>query len=235
MKYLNKYLFFAGAVAACVTGCAPTHIGDYTPKQRDYKMGKYAQRDKSAEPTSGSIFSDAVGGYLEDTRAVRVGDIVLVRIDEAADASGNSTTELSRESNASMGIPNVLGLVGALKAAAPAADPSTLIEYFNNADFSGRGNTRRKGELRGSIAMRVTREMPNSDLFIEGTKVILINNEEYHLYVSGLVRRTDIEQDNSIASSRIADAEVEFTGRGDIADQQRKGFLGRALDTVNPL
>lgn len=235
MKTLRNYLCALGALALGVAGCAPTHIGDYTPKQRDYKMGKYAQRDKAAEPTSGSIFSDAVGGYLEDTRAVRVGDIVLVRIDEAADASGNSTTELSRESNASMGIPNVLGLVGALKAAAPAADPSTLLEYFNNSDFSGRGNTRRKGELRGSIAMRVTREMPNGDLFIEGTKVILINNEEYHLYVSGLVRRTDIEQDNSITSSRIADAEVEFTGRGDIADQQRKGLLGRALDTVNPL
>lgn len=222
-------------LAVLHVACGPTHIGDYSPKQRDYKMGKYAQRDKSAEPSNGSLFSEAMGGYLEDTRAVRVGDIVLVRIDEAADASGNSTTELSRESHADMGVPNVLGLVTALKTAAPAADPSHLLEYFSEADFSGRGNTRRKGELKGSIAMRVGKEMPNGDLFIEGTKVILINNEEYHLYVSGLVRRADIAQDNSIASSRIADAEVEFTGRGDIADQQRKGFLGRALDKVNPL
>jgi flagellar L-ring protein precursor FlgH len=63
----------------------------------------------------------------------------------------------------------------------------------------------------------------------------MINNEEYHLYVSGLARAVDIAADNSVASSRIADAEVEFTGRGDLADQQRKGLLGRALDKVNPL
>ncbi|MEO8877789.1 MAG: flagellar basal body L-ring protein FlgH, partial [Polyangiaceae bacterium] len=78
------------------------------------------------------------------------------------------------------------------------------------------------------------RGMPNGDLFLEGTKVVLINNEEYHLYVSGLVRPTDIAQDNTVASTRIADAQIEFTGRGDIADQQRKGWGARLLDTLNP-
>jgi flagellar L-ring protein precursor FlgH len=82
--------------------------------------------------------------------------------------------------------------------------------------------------------VRITNEMPNGDLFIEGTKVVMINNEEYHLYVSGLIRRADIADDNSIASSRIADAEIEFTGRGDLADQQRKGLIGRGLDKVAP-
>jgi flagellar L-ring protein precursor FlgH len=76
--------------------------------------------------------------------------------------------------------------------------------------------------------------MPNGDLFLEGTKVVLINNEEYHLYISGLVRPTDIAQDNSVLSSRIADAQIEFTGRGDLADQQRKGWLARLLDWANP-
>ena len=83
--------------------------------------------------------------------------------------------------------------------------------------------------------MRVVREMPNGDLFVEGTKVVLINNEEYHLYISGLVRPTDIAQDNSIASTVIADAQIEFTGRGDVADQNRKGWLARLLDSLNPL
>jgi flagellar L-ring protein FlgH len=72
-------------------------------------------------------------------------------------------------------------------------------------------------------------------LFIEGTKVVMINNEEYHLYLSGLVRPTDIGQNNAIESTRIADAQIEFTGRGDLADQQRKGWLARLLDTFSPL
>ena len=75
---------------------------------------------------------------------------------------------------------------------------------------------------------------PNGDLYLEGTKVILINAEEYHLYISGLVRPSDIAQDNTVASNRVADAQVEFTGRGDVADQQRKGWFGRMWDTINP-
>ncbi len=223
-------LVAAGALSAC----GPSHIMSYTPKERDYKLGKYAQRDPSLQASRGSLFSDAVGGLLEDTRAVRPGDIVLIQIDESADATGNSTTHLSRDSTADLGISNVFGLLGALKAMAPAADPTHMLTWMSNADFSGQGNTSRQGELRGSIAVRVTREMPNGDLFLEGTKVILINYEEYHLYISGLVRRADIGEDNTVPSSRIADAEIEFTGRGDIDDQQRKGILGRALDKANP-
>ena len=231
---MNRSIFAAVTFALLGSACAPSHIMSYTAKERDYKPGKYAQRDPALQASRGSLFSDAQGGFLEDTRAVRVGDIVLIKIDEAADASGNSTTQLQRNSNADLGVTNVLGLVGALKTAAPMFDPSHILSWMSSADFAGQGNTSRTGELRGNVAVRVAREMPNGDLFLEGTKVILINYEEYHLYISCLVRRADIAEDNTVMSSRIADAEVEFTGRGDIDDQQRKGILGRALDKGNP-
>lgn len=220
--------------AATIAGCAPPHIGSYTPKKRDYHAGDYARRDPKLQASRGSLFSEAIGGYLEDTRAVHLGDIVLIRIDEAADASGDSSTALTRDSHSGFGIPNILGLGAALEAAAPGVDLAHILEIASQADFDGHGETSRKGELKGSIAVRVAGEMPNGDLFLEGTKVIMINNEEYHLYISGVVRRTDIEDDNTVASMRIADAEIEFSGRGDIADQQRKGLLGRALDKANP-
>jgi flagellar L-ring protein precursor FlgH len=62
----------------------------------------------------------------------------------------------------------------------------------------------------------------------------MINHEEYHLYVSGIVRPADIDDTNSVLSSSIADAQVEFTGRGDIADQNDRGWLKKILDTINP-
>ena len=96
------------------------------------------------------------------------------------------------------------------------------------------GDTRRNGTLSGQMAVRVVRELPNGDLFLEGTKVVLINNEEYHLYVSGITRPADIASDSSIASSRLADAQIEFTGRGDVAGQQRKGWGSRLLDASQP-
>jgi flagellar L-ring protein precursor FlgH len=230
----------AGALASALVlstalaACAPPHIGAYTAKHRDYHPGEYARKDPKNQASRGSLFTEAIGGYLEDTRAVRMGDIVLIRIDETADASGDSSTALKRDGHSDFGIPNILGLGAALKAAAPGVDLTHILETASEADFDGHGETSRKGVLKGSIAVRVAGEMPNGDLFLEGTKVIMLNNEEYHLYISGVVRRADIEEDNAVASMRIADAEIEFSGRGDIADQQRKGFIGRALDKANP-
>ncbi|MBX3228852.1 MAG: flagellar basal body L-ring protein FlgH [Labilithrix sp.] len=229
-RSLGLVLF--GVVA--LTGCGPRHVQPFTPRHRVYEPGAYAQESAAAKPSNGSLFSEANGGWLEDTRAVRVGDFVVIKIDEQANAKGNSTTNLSKDSSTTGGASALLGLVPALKKAYPDIDPTKLIDMASKSNFAGAGDTARNGELSGNIAVRVAKEMPNGDLFLEGTKVVLINNEEYHLYVSGLIRRADIKQDNSIASSKIADAQIEFTGRGDIADQQRKGWLAKLVETVNP-
>lgn len=223
------------ASLATLTACGPRHVEPFTPRQRVYKPGEYAQQSEAARRAPGSLFSEAHGGYLEDTRAVRVGDLVVIRIDESANASGGASTSLKREGDGSSGVTAMLGIIPALKKAYPSMDTSKLVEFASRSTFAGEGDTTRKGQLQGNVAVRIARELPNGDLFLEGTKVVLINNEEYHLYVSGLVRPTDISPDNSVVSTRIADAQVEFTGRGDIADQQRKGWLIRMLDTMNPL
>jgi flagellar L-ring protein precursor FlgH len=221
-------------LAASAVACGPPHVMPFTPRQRVYKPGDYAQLGASAKPMNGSLFSDANPGYLEDTRAVRVGDFVMVNINESSNAQGDANTNLKRDSSGTMGIPSLLGIMPALKRAYPDIDPTQLMSFASSAAFAGTGTTERKGQLNGSIAVRVVREMPNGDLFIEGTKVVLINSEEYHLYLSGLVRRADIGQDDSLDSTRIADAQIEFTGRGDLADQNRKGWLARLIDSFNP-
>lgn len=231
---MNTKFVFAALGVVALAGCGPRHIQAFTPRHRIYEPGAYAQLDAAAKPTNGSLFSEANGGWLEDTRAVRVGDFVVIKIDEQANAKGNSTTNLSQDSSTTGGMNALLGFVPALKKAYPDIDPTKLIDMASKSSFSGAGDTARAGTLQGSIATRVSKEMPNGDLFLEGTKVVMINNEEYHLYVSGLVRRVDIGQDDTIASSRIADAQIEFTGRGDIADQQRKGWLSKLVETVNP-
>jgi flagellar L-ring protein precursor FlgH len=221
-------------VASATVACGPPHVAPFTPRNRQYKAGEYAATKVDAKPKDGSLYSEAFPGFLEDTRAVRIGDVVVVRIDEQANASGNATTQLSKNTKRDINVDAFLGLVPALKRAHPDLDPSKLISLASEADFNGDGKTSRQGQLTGSIAVRVTQQMPNGDLFIEGTKVVMINHEEIHLYISGLVRRADIGQDNSVASSRIADAQVEFTGRGDIADQVDRGWLTKILDFINP-
>ena len=221
-------------LASWIAGCGPAHIAPFTPRSRVYDAGKYAATQANAKPSDGSLFSDAMPGLLQDTRAVRIGDLVVVKIDEQADAKGDATTELSKTSSRQTSIDALLGLMPALQRSHPDVDPAKLLAMASDAQFKGDGTTARKGQLTGNIAVRVRDQMPNGDLFLEGTKVVMINNEEYHLYVSGLVRPADVGPDNSVASSRVADAQIEFTGRGDVGSTVDRGWLAKILDAVSP-
>jgi flagellar L-ring protein precursor FlgH len=220
--------------ALFLAACGPAHVAPFTPRNRDYKPGKYAIAEAKGKPSNGSLFSEAAPGYLQDTRAVRAGDIVTIVIDEQADAKGDATTSLSKTTNRNASVTSLLGIIPALKQAHPNIDPERLIELAAQSDFTGDGSTHRKGALTGNITVKVREAMPNGDLFIEGTKVVMINNEEYHLYISGLIRPADVGPNNTVASSRVADAQIEFTGRGDIADQVNRGWLTKILDWINP-
>ncbi len=215
-------------------GCAPNHIQPFTARERKYKAGEYAASQAQNKPSTGSIYTEAQSGYLEDTRALRIGDIVLVRINEKADAEGGATTNLSKNTNREAGITALLGLVPAIQKAYPNIDPKALMAMASEYDFAGEGKTQRAGSLKGVIGVKVKQELPNGDLFVEGTKVVMINYEEQHLYISGVIRSSDIAPDNSVDSSLIADARVEFTGRGDIDDQVERGWLTKILDFVSP-
>jgi flagellar L-ring protein precursor FlgH len=234
---MRRALAYALAVASLgllIPACGPNHIQPFTARDRKYNPGEYAATRADAKPSNGSLYSEAQPGYLEDTRAMRVGDITMVKINENAQASGGATTNLKKDTSRSAGVDSLLGLVPAIKKAYPNIDPAQLLKMASSFDFDGEGKSERSGTLKGSIGVRVKQEMPNGDLFVEGTKVVMINHEEYHLYISGVIRPSDIEMDNSIDSSLIADARVEFTGRGDINDQNERGWLTKILDFVNP-
>jgi flagellar L-ring protein precursor FlgH len=220
---------------ASTAGCAGvSHIKPFTPRARLYSDGQYAVTELKARPSAGSLFSEAAPGFLQDTRAVRTGDIVLINIDEQANATGDAATKLDKGTTKSTGVTALLGLVPALKKLGSGFDPTNLLALMSSSDFTGTGATSRNGQLSGYVAVRVRKQMPNGDLYVEGTKVVMINNEEYHLYVSGVIRPADVGQDNSVASSKVADAEIEFTGRGDMADTVDRGWLTKLIDWLNP-
>jgi flagellar L-ring protein precursor FlgH len=223
------------ATVALFAGCGgPAHIKPFTPRSRLYTDGQYAVTELKARPSAGSLFSEAAPGFLQDTRAVRTGDIVLININEQANATGDAATQLSKSTSKSTGVTALLGLVPALKKLSPNLDPTNLLALMSQSSFSGTGQTSRDGQLSGYVAVRVRKQMPNGDLYVEGTKVVMINNEEYHLYVSGVIRPADVAQDNSVVSSKVADAQIEFTGRGDMADTIDRGWFTKLIDWLNP-
>jgi flagellar L-ring protein precursor FlgH len=212
------------------TGCV-SHIAPYQAKHRHFDAGRFDNRPASA---GGSLFADGAGGLLEDPIAGRVGDVLVININESDLASHQADTALSKSDATSYGLPDALGVVAALKKRYPGVDPATLFSSTSNMAFSGSGSTSRQGLVTATLPVRVAQVLPSGDLYVEGTKVVMVGNEEHHIYMSGVVRRIDIAADDSVPSSRVADAEVEYTGRGDIQDTQRRGWLNRLLTKLWP-
>jgi len=219
------------AAAGCSRAIGPK-VNTSITEERKYKEGKY---ETGLEPvTSGSLWPENGHGLFADFRAYRVGDLVTVRLDESSKAAGDSSTQMDRESNESMGLPNFFGLTTAVARAYPDIDPEKLIEWMSESNFAGKGSTSRGNKLDGSISVRVKKVLPNGDLFVEGTKVILINDEEVHMYVSGVIRAEDLDSSNTVASSTIADAQIEFSGRGVLTDNQKQGWFTRMFAKIRP-
>lgn len=227
---MPRTLCLSLGAALTFSACAP-HIAPYRPKRRAFKAGKY---DKIEKPAPGSLYSANTRGFFEDNVAGRVGDVLVVRIDERESALRDATSKLSKKNETAYGVPNALGLMSKLQEKVPEVDPTALFGSQSDSSFDGKGKLARRGQLNATLPVRVRRVLPNGDLYVEGTKVVMVGSEEHHIYVSGIVRPFDISADNVVLSSRIADAEIEYTGRGDVSDQQRPGWLSRTLGTLWP-
>jgi flagellar L-ring protein FlgH len=213
-------------------GCGVEHIAAHKPRTRVYNPGRYETAPKSV--SEGSLWQEGSRSLVADFRASRVGDLVTIRIDESPEAQGDADTSMNRSSRTTLGAPKMLGFSEAIARATPDLDMSRIFDLLSESNFQGAGETSRGSRVEASMAVRVRKQLPNGDLFVEGTKVLMINDEELHIYVSGVIRPEDIGQDNSVASSVIADAEIEFTGRGVLTDNQRQGWLSRFLGAINP-
>jgi flagellar L-ring protein precursor FlgH len=223
----------AAALAAMVaSSCAPAHIDGYTPKQRAYKAAPSSPNDARGA-TSGSLWRDGqlAAGLFVDARAFRVNDVVIVDVSETADAERSSDTDLERRGSTAVGLAAV-PLLGPLLPGA--TNVNVTASASTDGAFRGGGSTQRKERLQATVSTVVKQVLDNGNLFIEGHRVILVNSEEHHLYVSGVVRPIDIDQENTVASSRIAEAEIEFVGQGVVTDNQQQGAVPRWLHFIWP-
>lgn len=180
--------------------------------------------------------------FLEDLRAHRVGDLVIVNIVETSAASKSASTQTGRQSSIDAGVDNLLGWEGRMKNLTSfgksdvrgAYDNASMLKGSLTGNFTGSGSTSRDDSMTASITVRVVEVKPNGNLVIRGTREVRVNQETQVIILSGLIRPYDISSDNTILSSYIADARIEYIGTGAISDKQRPGWLTRAVDAVWP-
>lgn len=189
--------------------------------------------------TVGSLWQEENGrAYLyEDLRAMRVGDILTIKIVEKHAGSKSADTKAEREStlNNSLGT-NTIGIPGVTLSGflAGRAVPGLAVEASARNKFGGKGATSRADTLTGTISTIVTEVLPNGDLRIEGKREVTVNSETQLMSISGIVRRVDVDTKNTVLSSAIADAKIEYSGLGVVDDVQRPGWMVRVLDWVYP-
>lgn len=185
--------------------------------------------------TSGSLWVEENGrAYLyEDLRAMRVGDLLTVKIKENHAGSKSADTTAERESSLANSLSG--DTIGLPKLRLGAAVANGLSVNANaQSKFGGKGSTSRADTLTGTMTVMVTEVLPTGDLRIEGRREVTVNSEKQTMILTGLVRRVDVDTRNQVLSSAIADAKIEYTGLGVVDDVQRPGWFVRILDWIYP-
>ena len=205
----------------------PTARPGYKPVQ----MPMPAPQPASYNPNS--LWRNGSRAFFKDQRAHQVGDILTVKVNITDKAAIANETQRSRSNTEDSGVTDFLGSK-TIKTPATAILPGRILTADSTASSDGKGSVNRQEALQTNVAGVVTQVLPNGNLVIEGRQEIRVNFEIRELIVAGIVRPEDIESDNTIDSSKIAQARIAYGGRGQITDVQQPRYGQQLLDVVLP-
>jgi flagellar L-ring protein precursor FlgH len=172
--------------------------------------------------SANSLWRTGARTFFNDQRASKVGDILTVLIEIDDSATTKNQTASSRTSSGSAGVSNFLGLESSLGKVLPGGfDPANAINTNSGFSNAGAGSVNRAEKISLTIAAIVSGVLPNGNLVIQGTQEVKTNNEVRQLTVAGLVRPEDISSANTIKHTQIAEARINYGGRGDISRVQK--------------
>lgn len=178
-------------------------------------------------PANGAIFQ-AVNGYAalhEGTRARAVGDPLTIVLVERTVASKSAGSKLDSTGGFGITPPST----GNLSLFTP-----TDIRTSGNRNFDGAGSATQANALAGEVSVTVQQVLPNGTLVVQGQKQVTLNRGDEYVQIRGLVRPIDIDATNRVPSTRVADARIAYTGKGDVARASRQGWLSRFFQTISP-
>jgi len=221
-------------LTGCMTGTAGQGLARDPALPDRYNLP--AVPSTKPKPPEGTIYSSAPSLDLyKDSRARQVGDIVLVKIVETSSGKKDANTAVERKSKISGGIAGLFGFEKWLANKNSNFTPSTSsLDAALNSKVDNQAETDRNDNMTATISARVTDVTPDGNLVVRGYREIRVNNETQYIILSGMVRPEDIAADNTVLSSYIADARIEYNGVGVLSDKQQIGWLARALDVIWP-
>jgi len=221
IRTLTLFAALAGLLAGCVTTVPPTAV--HQP------MTIRPEARESLAAVNGSIYSTTSARPLfEDRRARFVGDIITINIAEKVQASKKSGTTSERTQSISAGIPTLDGV--------PFKGLSNLNISANDSNkFNGKGENSSTADFTSTITVTVIEVLPNGNLLVSGEKQIGLKQGEEFIRFSGVVNPNTITTANTVTSTQVADARIEYKANGFLDDSQVMGWLGKFFLTFLPL
>ena len=177
-----------------------------------------------------SLWRNGSRAFFKDQRAQQVGDILTVTVNITDTAQFANETQLNRTGNIDSNVNNFFGKNQILGTPIP----GTLLNADGTTVNDGKGAINRQETLQTHVAAVVTQVLPNGNLVVEGKQEIRVNLEMRELIVAGIVRPEDIQSDNTIDSTKIAQARIAYGGRGQISDVQQPRYGQQVLDVLLP-
>jgi flagellar L-ring protein precursor FlgH len=199
----------------------PTSQPGYKPVQMPMPKPEVASYNAN------SLWRNGSRAFFRDQRAARVGDLLTVTVNIT------NETQRSRTSKEDSGIADFAGSK-LLTGNAAKVLPGRLLTTDSAASTDGKGSVQRQEALQTNVAAVVTQVLPNGNLVVEGKQEIRVNFEIRELIVAGVVRPEDIQSDNTIDSSKIAQARIAYGGRGQITDVQQPRYGQQVMDVLLP-
>jgi len=222
MKRFVSVLALSGVVS--LAGCvAPT------PKPNDpYYAPVLPRTPLPAAANNGSIYQAGFEQNLySDRKAFRVGDIITITLNEKTQASKGANSQIDKTSKTSIGLTSLFG--GGLTTNNPvgSGDLSLNAGYSGDRATNGASKSGQSNSLTGSITVTVADVLPNGIIAVRGEKWMTLNSGDELVRIAGLVRADDIATDNTVSSTRVADARITYSGTGAFADASQPGWFDR--------
>lgn len=180
-----------------------------------------------------SLWRNGSRAFFKDQRARQVGDLLTVSVNITDQANFANETKRSRSNKEDSGITDFIGSQ-TLGAQAQKVLPGRLLTADSTSSSDGKGTIQRSESLTTNVAAVVTQVLPNGNLVVEGKQEIRVNFEIRELIVAGIVRPEDIQSDNTIDSTKIAQARISYGGRGQVMDVQQQRYGQQVMDILLP-
>lgn len=182
----------------------------------------YSSREKA--PANGGIMAQNGDGmfWFQDNLAAQPGDALTVILKERTQAQKSARTSTGKDSDFSLSVPMLGGV---------SDDLGVDSEIASSRSFDGVGDSSQSNSLQGELTVLVTERLSNGYLRVAGEKVLELNQGSEYLRLTGIVRPDDIAPDNSVLSTRIAQADISYSGRGALAQANAQGWLARFFNS----